>query len=119
MYSEQNPNCQQANEKTKELLKEITVLPLNEFLATLREKFGADPKKWAFKCPRCGTIQTAEDLLAAGVKKEDLDGYLGFSCIGRFVKGKGCDWTLGGLLQIHKLEVLTPDGQKHPRFEIA
>ena len=33
--------------------------------------------------------------------------------------GKPCNWTLGGLFALHKLEVVTPDGEKHPRFELA
>jgi hypothetical protein len=26
---------------------------------------------------------------------------------------------LGGLISLHKLEVVTPDGEHHPRFEVA
>jgi hypothetical protein len=33
--------------------------------------------------------------------------------------GKPCNWTLGGLFRTHTLEVVTPDGKKHPRFEVA
>lgn len=82
------------------------------------------------RCPICNTLQSARDLIAAGAGK-DMDAvekYLGFSCIGRFTgagpaknktAGKGCDWTLGGLFQLHRLEVVTPDGERHPRFELA
>jgi len=62
----------------------------------------------------------------------DVQKYFGFSCVGRFTgagnppkpedKGKeqkGCNWTLGGLFQMHDLEVVTPDGKKHPCFEPA
>jgi hypothetical protein len=31
----------------------------------------------------------------------------------------GCNWTLGGLFQMHALEVVTEDGERHPRFEVA
>jgi hypothetical protein len=85
----------------------------------------------ALICPKCGTVQSATDLIAAGAGK-DLDAvekYLGFSCVGRFTgagghvrgdaSGKGCNWTLGGLFRIHELEVETPDGELHPRFELA
>ena len=30
---------------------------------------------------------------------------------------QGCDWTLGGMFQLHKLEVVTEDGEHYPRFE--
>jgi hypothetical protein len=81
----------------------------------------------ATKCPVCETVQSMADLVAAGV--EEPDRTFGFSCIGRFTgagakkrgeaPGRGCDWTLGGLLTIHTLEVETPDGKKHPYFELA
>lgn len=85
----------------------------------------------ALKCPICGTVQSAHDLIAAGAGKdfEEVEKYLGFSCVGRFTNegphekgtppGKGCNWTLGGLFRIHKLEVVTEDGKHHPRFEPA
>jgi hypothetical protein len=75
----------------------------------------------------CQSIQSGVDLIAAGAG-EDFDAverFLGFSCVGRWTnagpyyeKGSahGCDWTLGGLFQIHELEVVTPDGARHPRF---
>jgi len=76
----------------------------------------------AFKCPVCKTIQCAADLIAAsaGKNEEEVQKYLGFSCIGRFTHGKqGCDWTLGGLFKLHTLEIEMPDGKKHPHFELA
>lgn len=71
-----------------------------------------------FQCPRCKTVQSARDLINAGAGKDfdDVEKYLAFSCVGRWDKDKGCDWTLGGLFRIHELEVITPDGKKHPRF---
>lgn len=83
-----------------------------------------------FLCPRCNTPQSARDLIAAGAGK-DMDAvekYLGFSCIGRFTGAgpaknktdrKGCDWTLGGFFRLHTMEVVTPDGKRHPHFEVA
>ncbi len=47
------------------------------------------------------------------------DGKFYFSCIGRWVKDRGCDWTLGGLLQIHNTEVVTDDGDTVPVFDFA
>lgn len=93
---------------------------------------GVDSKQdYAFKCPVCGTVQSALDLIAAGAGK-DFDSvrrYLGFSCVGRFtnagphtagdIPGKGCDWTLGGLFKLHELEVTDEAGEVFPYFEIA
>lgn len=82
-------------------------------------------------CPMCGTVQSMASLVAAGAGKseEEVSKYFGFSCVGRWANagppdrkrppGKGCNWTLGGLLHLHKLEVITPDGNHHPHFELA
>ncbi len=83
-----------------------------------------------FKCPACQTLQTGRDLIAAGAGPDfsSIEKYLGFSCIGRFIgapsprqqpDGNPCNWTLGGLFQIHRLTVITPDGARHPHFELA
>lgn len=79
------------------------------------KRFGEDPRGWKFKCPRCGHVQSGNDFIAAGIKYWQ-DCYT--DCIGRYVKGVGCDWTLGGLFQIHKLSVLK-DGRVFPVFELA
>lgn len=84
----------------------------------------------AMKCPMCGTTQSAASLIAAGAGAsfDEVEKFLGFSCVGRFTgagtprkkpDGQPCNWTLGGLFRLHKLEVVTPDGVKHPRFELA
>jgi len=110
----------------------------DEFLAEAKRRFGDNVRDWKFVCPMCGTVQSVQQLMdaviAAGGKKEDVHGYIGFSCIGRFTgqsdasisaknRGykwdKGCNWTLGGLLQFHNLEVLLPDGYHRPTFELA
>lgn len=81
-------------------------------------------------CVICGTVQSMHTLIEAGAGKteDDVEKYLGFSCVGRFMgrgghkkgdpPGKGCDWTLGGLFRLHKLEVES-EGKWHPRFEVA
>ena len=73
------------------------------------ELFGPEKKKWRFKCVRCGHIQTPQDFIDIN---QDPNGLVFFSCIGRFKKGVGCDWTLGGLFQLHKKEVIAEDGGK-------
>jgi len=98
-------------------MKEIKV---NDWMKEGKERFGESMTEWQFVCPACKTVQTIQDLIDAGVKNEDLDGYMAFSCIGRFTKGeKGCDWTLGGLFQLHTIEVLLEDGGKRRVFEFA
>lgn len=90
---------------------------LDEFQGMMREQ-GVPIMDVTFKCPRCGTLQSGNDLVKAGAGStfEEIEPYLGFSCVGRFAKGKGCDWTLGGLFHIHELEVIDSDGVAHPRF---
>lgn len=74
---------------------------------------------------------------ASTLSEEVARKLIGFSCEGRLTNvgpfvpkrrssklpkdpcRRGCDWTLGGLFTIHKLEVVTPDGRHHPSFELA
>lgn len=97
--------------------EEIT---LEQFHARLLEQ-GMPTEHLAFRCPKCGTVQSVADLILAGAGEDvaAVEKYIGFSCVGRWSRAKGCDWTLGGLFQIHKLTVVTPDGMRHPSFEIA
>lgn len=92
------------------------IMDYDLWIAELKERFGNDAKKWAFKCPMCGNVQTAQDFINNKVEEPENKVY--FSCIGRYVKGKGCDWTLGGLLQIHKMAVMK-DAIIFPVFEMA
>jgi hypothetical protein len=109
-------------------------ITLEEFRAQLIAQGVSSEKHAAFKCPICGTVQSMATLALAGVAEADCEKYIAFSCEGRFTgagpwtQGKkkqvqraqrGCDWTLGGLFQLHTLEVVTPDGKIHPRFEFA
>ncbi|WP_312903576.1 ASCH domain-containing protein [Stutzerimonas nitrititolerans] len=105
----------------------MKTMTLDEFRDALKAQ-GVPRDHFAFRCPRCKTIQSANDLIAAGAGEdfEAVERYLGFSCVGRFTgaddpsKTKpGCNWTLGGLFQIHELEVVTEDGIHHPRFSPA
>lgn len=84
----------------------------------------------AFVCPRCKTVQSARDLMktGAGNSMDEVEKYVAYSCFGRFTGAKSprkkpdgnpCDWTLGGLFSLHELEVVTEDGKRHPRFELA
>ena len=112
-------------------MREITIKNFHQELKAQNRS----REELVFKCPICGTLQSAKDLINAGAGKtfEDVEKYLGFSCVGRWKNagpfnpkakngnnkpGKGCDWTLGGLFQLHTCEVLTPEG-KRPVFEPA
>lgn len=108
----------------------MRTITLAEFHAEVRAQ-DVPLHQVAMVCPVCKTVQCANDLIAAGAGQtfDEVEPFLGFSCVGRWTKagphqpgtppGKGCDWTLGGLLRLHTLEVVTEDGQRHPRFELA
>lgn len=92
---------------------------------------GVPREHLACKCPICGTIQSMQDFVDAGLDMEAASNKFGFSCIGRVLgsgpaknkkpaEGKtGCDWTLGGLFRLHTLEVIDEAGTVHPHFELA
>ncbi len=97
------------------------------------ELFGPDRKQWKFQCVACGHEQSVVSIRAAHpeLTADRVDGVVTFSCEGRLATpprkrekrpdpAKGCDWTLGGLFQIHQLEVADPDGGGYvPMFEYA
>lgn len=107
----------------------MKTMTMDEFKAAVLAQ-GVPHEHIAVVCPMCGTIQSGADLIAAGAGADfdAVEKYLGFSCVGRFTgaegprkkpDGKPCNWTLGGLFSLHKLEVVTPDGNRHPRFELV
>ncbi|EFX7053204.1 hypothetical protein VYN02_001030 [Shigella sonnei] len=108
----------------------MKTLTLDQFRQQLKSQ-GVERLDLAVVCPMCGTIQSARLLIkaGAGADVDEVSSVLGFSCVGRFTgkgspsreseKKHGCNWTLGGLFQTHTLEIITPDGKKHPRFEPA
>lgn len=107
----------------------MKTLTVEELHAALKAQ-GLSHIHSAFKCPMCGTVQSATSLVAAGAGADfdAVEKYLGFSCVGRFTgaggprekpDGKPCNWTLGGLFRVHRTEVVTPDGVHHPIFEVA
>lgn len=91
------------------------VITYETFIERLTEAFGNDNKQWKFECPMCHGIQSPQDFIDNKIKEIDS---VNFNCIGRYVKGKGCDWTLGGLFQINELTVIK-DCQPHKSFKIA
>ena len=107
-------------------MKTMTVAEFHEAI----EAQGVPKEHFSFICPQCGTVQSADDLIKAGAGEnfDDIQNYLGFSCVGRFTgagsplkenDGEPCNWTLGGLFFCHKLEVVDDEGEHHPHFEPA
>jgi hypothetical protein len=95
---------------------------LADWLAEAKRSFGEPSAKWKFQCPMCGHIQSGEDFIAAGI--EDYNTKVFFSCIGRWTNTdknakNPCNWTLGGLFQFHKAEVIDEEGKARPVFEFA
>jgi len=79
---------------------------IKEWKAEGKKLFGTDDiLDFILVCPNCKTSQKGKDLACLGMDKEEVLSYLGFSCIGRFKKEVGCDWTLGGLFRIHEVEI--------------
>ena len=98
------------------LLNSESIINYEDWLSELKSRFGEDSKKWAFKCPSCRNIQTAQDFIDNGLEEHKDNVY--FNCIGRYMKNKGCNWSLGGLLKINKVSVMK-DAKIFPVFEMA
>ena len=96
-----------------------------EWLTELKNRFGEDMMKWAFKCPACGKISTMQEFKDAGA--EPNDSYQ--TCIGRFTgKGsptkdskEGCNWAAFGLLGTLSGGdvIITEEGKEVPVFSMA
>lgn len=82
------------------------------WMARARELYGDNPRKWKFRCVACGNVQSAESVDAnnPALIGTDKSNWIFFACEGRHTEGRGCDWSLGGLFQIHRLEVVWAPG---------
>lgn len=108
-----------------------------EWLATLRDRFGESPADWAFRCPSCGDVASGSDfreaLAATPAQRKDgtsitASDRLGMECIGRTLgalkvtqakwTGRGCDWVAYGLFRGPEF-VVVPDGREIPCFPMA
>lgn len=98
-------------------MSEIKKLTLQEWREIGISKFGEEIKQWKFQCVRCNQVQSFQEFIDAGIPEPENKFY--FSCIGRWVKDRGCDWTLGGLFRLHSTEVISEDGKPVPVFEFA
>ena len=115
-----------------------TPLTRDEYIAKATELFGPDPKKWRFVCPVCSTEQGYEEFVKhTNIPMDELQDFLGFSCIGRWAKGGcehagfnadhkknknehaiGCDYAGGGFFKLYPVLVLY-EGKTHGRFAFA
>lgn len=95
-------------------MKTLTVREWKEKAVNL---YGIKMRDWLFVCPQCKQAQSLNDFIVNNVPEPTTKFY--YSCIGRWVQGRGCNWTLGGLFQFHETEVISEDGDKVPVFEFA
>lgn len=110
----------------------MRTIKVDQFHEELKAQGTSAREHAALKCPVCGTVQSMALLRQQGCPDDKIETQIGFSCVGRWngagpaerdgtpASGDkpGCDWTLGGLFRIHKLEV-EMDGKMHPVFEPA
>jgi hypothetical protein len=108
----------------------VETIELEAFHALLKAQ-GVARTDIAFECPMCRTVQSMRSLIRAGAGEDEaaVEKYIGFSCVGRFTDagppdskmppGRGCNWSLGGLFQTHKMAVRTPEGVVQATFAPA
>ena len=86
-----------------------------EWLDEAKKRFGMDATKWKFVCVACGHVQSMSSVMDTDPDQsvDSVQEWINFSCEGRFNKGHGCNWTLGGLMQLHPVEV-AKDGEEKP-----
>ena len=123
-------------EKKTAAVPEIKEMTYADWAAEGKRRFGEDCMNWRFVCCNCGHVQAISDFRELHVLGKfpgtPSDAY--FSCIGRFddriprnqigelgdTEGKEyCNYTLGGLIKLNKLVVITEDGERNPVFEFA
>ena len=100
-----------------------------ELVTEATERFGADAKQWAFRCPRCGDVATAADFIGISADPNRI----GQECIGRHLGAlsgaptrdggksravRGCDWTAYGLIG-GPWTVVMPNGKRLGSFPLA
>lgn len=103
-------------------------ISIDEFRARLKAQAVSSRTHAALKCPMCATVQSLQSFICAGTDPEQAEKFIGFSCVGRVTgapgprkepDGEPCNWTLGGLLRMHDLEVVDEEGKNHPHFVVA
>jgi hypothetical protein len=91
----------------------VRVVTAADYYAEAARRFGPDPRRWAFVCPRCGRVATAAEYAAAGAPQ----GAVGYSCVGRYDKSGGCAYRGGCAFSLAPIRLDSPFGE--PAFELA
>lgn len=89
-----------------------------DWMKIAKDAYG-DKKSWQFKCVSCGHIQSIGSVLDNNPSLKDVLDWIYQNCEGRYTKGHGCDWSLGGLFTMHLIEVVDDDGSRFATFEFA
>lgn len=98
----------------------MQTLTYEEWEAEAKALFGdVKPRFWKFVCVNCGHVQSGAEMLEKYPDRaEYIQNSVFMSCEGRLDNKIKCDWTLGGLFQIHTREVISPhNGKSMPVFE--
>jgi hypothetical protein len=97
------------------------------WFAEAEKRYGADAKKWRFRCPVCDITTSVQEWKDAGA----TEGAVAFSCIGRYLPtdphkafGKHktkqpCDYAGGGLFRLNPIHVQDESGREHQVFDFA
>jgi len=96
----------------------MRTLTYDEWLKLGKRLYGKDIRRWKFRCPACGNVQSDHSVKRRNPSLGDTSSWIFFACEGRHTDGVGCNWTLGGLLQIHRLEVVDERGIKPHRVRV-
>ncbi len=99
-------------------MSDVITMTFEEWMKKGEELFGEDKKNWRFKCPACGNTQTIAEFIKLGLDKDKILGIFYYSCIGRWDKTQGCDYTTGGLFNISPIKIIK-DGQESYAFAFA
>ena len=104
--------------------KPIRTMTKGEWFAEGERLFGPDVMKWRFRCPCCDHVASVQDYQDAAAP----EGTVAYSCIGRYAglnreafdQGVGpCNYAGGGLIGMHRLEVIEIPRIGRPCFEFA
>lgn len=96
--------------------------PLNEWREEAAQRFGEKGRNWKFVCPKCGNVQSGQDFIdKAGMTPAKSSNFVYQNCIGRHVKGIGCDWAAYGLFGTlgKGRMVVMEDGEEVEVFDFA
>jgi hypothetical protein len=85
-----------------------------EFGDEARRRFGPDRGSWRFICPVCKHEEPARSWMEVGHPSS-----AGFSCIGRWVRRRGCDYAGGGFFKLNPNIVLWDDGHEMQVMALA